>query len=91
MLRLHFNNLNNFKQGGEVWHWNGASIKRGTNTSLLHNASHDNLNATSPWLSKQVKDGEHSVDRLIELADVVQDQTKSEEVIIQFMFKGDFT
>lgn len=40
-------------QGGEVWHWNGASIKRGTNTSLLHNASLDNLNATSPWLSTE--------------------------------------
>jgi len=42
-------------QGGEVWHWNGASIKRGTNTSLLHNASAtlDNLNTTSPWLSTE--------------------------------------
>jgi len=42
-------------QGGEVWHWNGASIKRGTNTSLLHNNSVtlDNLNTTSPWLSTE--------------------------------------
>lgn len=44
-------------QGGEVWHWNGASIKRGGNTSLLYNTSMnmDNLNTTanSPWLSSQ--------------------------------------
>jgi len=42
-------------QGGEVWHWNGASIKRGTNTSLLHNTSVtlDNLNTSSPWLSTE--------------------------------------
>jgi len=35
-------------QGGEVWHWNGQSIK---NSSM--NPGLDNLNTTSPWLSSE--------------------------------------
>ncbi|XP_023336112.1 nucleoporin Nup43 isoform X1 [Eurytemora carolleeae] len=39
-------------QGGELWHWNGGSIKSsGGNLSM--NNSLENLNSTSPWLSSE--------------------------------------
>jgi len=43
-------------QGGELWHWNGTSIKNSastTNITLTTNNSLDNINNTSPWLSSE--------------------------------------
>jgi len=39
-------------QGGDICHWNGASIRRGGG-SLDYTNQGDNLNTTSPWLSSE--------------------------------------